>query len=116
MHEISVGFREATRGLLDQGITNLFVKGIHDFDDLTEEERLKLIIGLVSVFRAWEEAFMQHEMGRLDDRAWTPMLSYYTLILSAPPGQRVWEIRKAHFDERFREFVDGLVFDEYSLK
>jgi len=116
MHEISSGFRVATSKLLDSGLTGIFVKAIEDFESLTDEERLKLIVGVTAIFRAWEEAFIQHDIGHLDDRAWKPMLSYYTFILSAPSARRVWEMRKEHFDDRFREFVDGLDLGQYSLK
>ena len=115
MHEISVGFRDATAVLLNAGITEIFVRGIHDFDSLSEEDRLKLVIGLVSVYRAWEEAYIQRDLGRLDDRAWQPMLSYYTLILSSPSGRKVWDLRKDHFDPAFRAFVDDLAHANYSL-
>jgi len=115
MHDISVGFRQATAKLLDSGLTGIFVKAIDGFDQLSDEDRLKLVIGMVAIFRAWEEAFIQREMGHLETRVWKPMLSYYTLILSSPPGHRVWELRKMHFDDRFREFVDGLTLAEYSL-
>jgi len=116
MHDISVGFRQATARLLDSGLTGIFVKAIDGFDQLSNEDRLKLVIGMVAIFLAWEEAFIQHLMGHLETRVWKPMLSYYTLILSSPAGHRVWELRKMHFDDRFREFVDGLTLAEYSLR
>ena len=115
MHEMSHGFREATSKLLDANVTDIFVKAIGSFESLTDEERLKLIIGMTAIFRAWEEAFIQHDMGHLDSRAWKPMLSYYAFILSAPSAYRVWEMRRAHFDDRFRNCVDGLELAEYSL-
>ena len=116
MREISNGFRNSTTKLLDSGITGIFVKCFDGFETLTNEERLKLIIGITSIFRAWEEAYIQRENGYVDERSWKPMLSYCTYILSASPGQRVWEMRKEHFDGRFRDFVDGLERMEYSLK
>ena len=76
---------------------------------------LKLIIGVVSVFRAWEEAYIQYDIGHLDDRIWKPMLSYYTLILSSASGHKVWELRKEHFDARFRDFIDEQALADYSL-
>jgi hypothetical protein len=115
MREMSLGFRTSTAKLLDSGLTGIFVKCMDSFDVLTDEEKLKLVIGITAVFRAWEEAYIQHEMGNLDDRAWRPMLSYYTLILSSPAGQNVWILRKQHFDEEFRSFADALELMEYSL-
>ena len=116
MHEISSGFRSATSRLLDGDLTRIFVKSIESFESLTDEERLSLVVLLTGVFRAWEEAFIRHDIGHLDSRAWKPMLSYYIFIASAPPARQVWKMRKEHFDDRFRDFVDGLELKEYSLK
>lgn len=44
MHEISLGFRQSATALLDNGLTELFVKGLKGFDLLTEEEQVRLII------------------------------------------------------------------------
>jgi len=116
MREISSGFRLSTSKLLDSGLTEIFVKSLDGFEKLTEVERLKLLISVTAIFRTWEEAYIQHEIGYLEDRSWKPMLSYYTFILSSPPGQKVWELRKEHFDDQFRDFVDGLELMVYSLK
>jgi hypothetical protein len=115
MHEISLGFREATTKLIDLGVTDSFLKAADGFELLSDEERLKLIIGLVSVFRAWEEAFILYDIGHLDERIWKPMLSYYAFILASPPGRGVWEMRREHFDDRFREFVNGIELPAWSL-
>jgi hypothetical protein len=114
--EMSSGFRVATTKLLDSGLAGIFVAAIDDFDGLSDEERLKLFVGVTSIFRAWEEAYIQHETGHLDARSWQPMLSYYSFILSSPSAYRVWERRKQHFDAQFRDFVDGLELPEYSLR
>lgn len=116
MHEVSVGFRESTSKLLDYGVTDIFLKAGDGLDRLTDEELLKLIIGLVAVFRTFEEAFIQQDMGHLDARMWKPMLSYYTHIMSSPAGRGVWELRKEHFDDRFRAFVDKSVLSDFSLR
>jgi hypothetical protein len=116
MHDISTAFRESTAKLLEDDLSGIFVKAIESFEGLTDKERLRLLIAVTSIFRAWEEAFIQHDVGHLDDRTWKPMLSYYSFILSSPPGRRSWEMRKEHFDDRFREFVDALEPREYSLE
>jgi len=85
MHEISSGFRETTSKILNGDLSRIFVKAIESFESLTDEERLRLLVLITAIFRAWEEAFILHDIGHLDSRAWKPMLSYYTFIASAPP-------------------------------
>ncbi len=116
MHEVSSDFRETTSMILDRDLARIFVKAIESFESLTDEELLRLLLLITTIYRSWEEAFIRHDIGHLDSRAWKPMLSYYTLIASTPPARKVWEMRKEHFDDRFRDFVDGLELKEYSLK
>ncbi len=115
MHEISNDFRESTSKILDGDLSHIFVKALESFEILTEEERLRLIVVFIGIFRSWEEAFIRHDIGHLDSRAWEPILSYYTFIMSTPAARKVWEMRKEHFDDRFRDFVDELELKEYSL-
>nr|NIP92087.1 hypothetical protein [Akkermansiaceae bacterium] len=60
------------------------------------------------MIRSWEEAYIQHNIGNLEDRLWEPMTGYYRFILNSRPLSWVWEKRKEHFDEEFRSYVDGL--------
>jgi len=115
-HEISVGFRESLSSFLDSDLVDIFLKANKDVDSLTDNERLRLLIGMQRIFRLWEEAFHQFTAGRLDARIWNSMLSLYSSYLAAPGFSVFWELRKQHYDPEFREFVDNLPRTSWSLQ
>ena len=116
VHEISVGFREATAQFADESLAELIIKGNNDFDSLTEVERLRIIVPASGLFRAWEEAFIQHQERRLDDRNWNTMVRYYHTITNMECMQRVWAHRHQNYDEEFQSFVNNLDQGTYQLK
>ena len=116
MHEISTGFRAATSRMIEDDLGEIWVKALKDIDSLNDVERTKLIVGSTTVLRAWEEAYILHDIGNLEPRIWEPMTSYYRFLLGSKPLSRVWEIRKEHFDSKFRDYVDSLDKLEYSLR
>ena len=114
-HEISVGFRESLSSFLDSDLVDIFLKANRDIDSLSENERLRLLIGMQRIYRLWEEAYHQHAAGRLDPRVWNAMVSLYSSYLSAPGFSVFWELRKQHYDAEFRAFVDDLPRSSWSL-
>jgi len=56
LHEISIGFREATAKFANEDISDIFVRANEDFDALSDPELHRLIVLTVGLFRAWEEA------------------------------------------------------------
>ncbi|MFT4563214.1 MAG: hypothetical protein ACI9BW_002968 [Gammaproteobacteria bacterium] len=115
MHEISVGFRDATSRITEGDLADIWVRSLKDYDGLEESERLKLIIAITAIIRAWEEAFIQHQTGHLETRIWQTITKYHGFILGSIPVARVWEIRKAYFDDQFREYVDNMEKPEWSM-
>lgn len=116
MHDISVGFREAILPMASEDMATIFVKANRDYDSLTDVEAMRFIIISGQFFRAWEEAFIQHQEGRLDDRSWNAILKYYFKIVSAPAVQRAWEVRKDFLDDEFVIFVDSRPLSTYEFR
>ncbi len=116
MHEISSAFREAIAQLLEGDIVDIFVSALDNFEVLPDAAKVRFIIAMTAIFRAWEEAYIQFDDGNLDARIWKPMTSHYEFIMSTPPAMRVWSMRKQHFDEKFRLYVDSIDPVEFSLK
>lgn len=84
MHDISVGFREAILPFSAEDMSTILVKANADYDSLSDIEAQRIIVLMGQFFRAWEEAFIQNEEGRLDDRSWNAILKYYVKLLGAP--------------------------------
>ena len=116
MHEISVGFRESIAIFTEGELAEIFIRGNSDFDSLSDAETLRLLAAFAGVLRVWEEAFIRYEEGQLDTRSWESMLGYYRTLFGAPSLRRVWSLRKAQFDDKFRKYVDELETAEYKIR
>ena len=116
IHEISVAFRESVGVFTSPDISGIFVRANADFDELQEDEIVRLIAAVVSIMRAWEEAYKQHKEARLDAPTWDAMVRYYGSLLNSPGFARVWEIREAYFDDSFRSFVQALDPMEFRIR
>ena len=107
MHDISVGFREVLAQFSSEDACALFIKANKDYDSLTDVEAQRLIVLTGQFFRAFEEAYIQFDEGRLDERSWNATTRYYLKIFSAPAMQGCWQLRRSFLDERFVNFVDS---------
>ena len=108
MHDITVGYRDSLTTFTEQDITDIVVKANNDFDSLSDSEAMRLISATQRVLRVGEEAYIQYEEGRLDERMWAPIARQYAAYLSIPAFSRIWELRRLNYDERFVEFIDAL--------
>ena len=116
MHDISVGYRDTLATVAEREIVEIIDKALEDYDALTRAESLRLIAAVGRIFRVWEEAYLQHQAGRLDQRVWAPMTRQFNAYMSLQPFHRVWEIRKQYFDDEFQTFVDDGERAEYILQ
>ena len=116
IHEISVGFREVLTTMSTGDMAELFSSANEDYDSLTNAELIKLISGLYPILRVWEEAYIQFEKGRLEERLWVAMNSQFCSYLAYPAFNRVWNLRHQHFDKKFQEFVGGQEVPEVHLR
>ena len=116
MHEISAGFRDALRAFADENMATLFASANEDYDSLSDAKVIQLISGLYPILRVWEEAYIQSEQGRLDDRIWKAMNSQFSSYMTLPAMERVWNLRRGHFDQKFQEFVKQLESAEVKFR
>jgi len=117
MHEITVGFRDGMATVAaDPELPKLILRANDDFDALADDEAIRIVATIQRMLRVWEEAFIQHQDGRLDSRIWNTMVRQYASFLSMPSFQRVWELRRQFFDDEFRTFVDELRRTEYRFR
>ena len=116
IHEISVGFREVLTTMTTGDMAELFESANEDYDSLTNAELIKLIAGIYPILRVWEEAYIQFEKGRLEERLWIAMNSQFTSYLAYPAINRVWGLRHQHFDKKFQEFVGALEIPDVHLR
>ena len=113
IHELNESFRNAITSFQDPGLAELFARARNDFDSLPEAQRLQFIAMIQGIMRVWEDAYHQHQAGRLSDRIWNAMVVQFCGYLSLPGVMAVWSIRKMAYSEDFRTFVDGATPLEY---
>lgn len=116
MHEISTAFREAYTAFNDGEIADIFVRGNSDFASLSDTEKVRLFATVNPLLKVLEEAYWQHKQGRLDNEIWQPMAKQFAFFLSAQSLTQVWAQRQGHFNENFRDFVNGAEKEEYIIR
>ena len=116
MHDISAGWRAASEQFTDHELADIFIKANHDFDSLSEAEALRFIAGVHGIFRVFEEAYIQHSLGRLDTNLWDAMNHQYASYLAAPAFRKYWDIRGYQYNADFQEYVAKLKPTEWDVK
>jgi len=115
MHEIAVGFRESIASFSSSELAELFVKAKADVELLTEKEKFQLITSFARALRLWEEAYLVHEKGRLEEDLWVPIVDQLSALMDHAGVKYVWKMRKEFYNERFRTFVDELETKDYKI-
>ena len=116
VHEILVGFRETLHVFATGGVAEVMAKANEDYESLSNSERLKLLAGLLPVLRLWEEAYVQNEQGRLENRFWIGINGQCLDYLRYPALSRIWELRSKHFDSNFQIHVNKLKNAEVEVR
>ena len=106
VHEILVGFRESVHTFATGDVAEVLAKANKDYESLSGSEALKLLASVLPVLRLWEEAYIQNEQGRLENRIWKGISSQCSEYLSYSAINRIWELRSKHFDSNFQDHVN----------
>lgn len=113
LHEMSRELRGTTAMFATENISAIFVRANKDFDSLEEAESVQLIVLVTNLFRAWENTFLEHRDGNLDQNVWSALSREYTQVMGIPSFQHIWAIRKQNYDPAFQEYVDSIKIQEY---
>jgi hypothetical protein len=97
----------------DKQLSRIFRIGMANPDDLDEDERVQFSYLGISLFRRFENVFIQYQSGMVDDDFW---IGHRDNILwfFHQPGMKTWweEGRKFAFSKRFRDFLDASTQDQ----
>lgn len=116
VHEILVGFRESLHAFGSGDLAEIFAKANEDYDALTDAEALKLISAIVPMLRLWEEAFIQNDKGRLEDRVWDGINSQCSAYFNYAAFSKIWEVRGSHFDSEFQAHASSAAKFELGIR
>lgn len=116
------GLENISRALYETpGLADIWARGNADFDQLTNEERVRYIAYLTYTLRIWEGLHVTFMRGQIDAAHWRPHTQMLRSVQDMAGPARVWELRKHAFSENFQSFYEsnrrqGLAQDIYALR
>lgn len=115
-HQILAAFREVSILMSEAELGDIFLRGNKDIESLSDIEIFRMICVLNPAIRVLEEAHDQYVQGRFDEQKWNGMVRQYSSYISTPCFQRVWKVRRDHYQEDFRSFFDDLKESGYVIR
>jgi len=88
-----------------QEASNLWYKGLNDYDNLTREEKTRFLIFIGVSMRVLSEQLFQWQEGALDKNIWQGMKATIDDIAQTPGFKAYWEIRHHQFSESFQTYI-----------
>lgn len=75
---------------------------------LNDAERVQFVNFITYVLRIWEELFLQHQRGLIDDEMWQANVRIVRDTKPMPGARDAWAVRRHLFTEAFRHFFESL--------
>jgi hypothetical protein len=110
-HQAMLDFgREQSEVLVtDSALSNLVQKGEYSPDTLTAHERRQFYEFTTWRMAMWENAFVNHESGLVDDSMWLAWDGYFRLLTSDRPGYtQFWRDNRSGYHSHFMAHIDFL--------
>ncbi len=92
-------------------LARIFRIGCDDPEALGEDERVRFWFLCSQFLDIYENLFLQHRNGTVDDDYWLPRAHSYMELFKSPGFLRNWEERREDYAVPFREFVDSMLTD-----
>ena len=94
--------------LLDEGVSELFIKGLNSLESLSEVERHRFDNAFANWLYACEEAFVDQREGMFHSDQFVKYANAVPGYLTTPGGKQWWKESQTWFNPAFRTDVDGL--------
>ena len=106
-HGLMTALRAQGEVLKREAEAELYFKGLFEPDALSEREQWQCSSINNGFFRVFEEAFLHHRAGRLEDEYWLSLSGQLARVLSVPGIRRDWDRLNGHIGNNFNsEFVN----------
>ena len=115
VHEINEAYRSSLSSLLEPELAAVAAKGIEGYDKLDPAQKMQMVAYVLGGLKVCEEAFYQHQQGRLDDYYWGGMVQQLKDMMSLGAMSDIWDMRCHQFGEDFRSFIGDLTKEENRL-
>jgi len=116
LHRMVKEQRDATVMFATEKMSSIFLRANKDFNSISEAESFQYIILATNLFRAWENAFLEHRDGNLDKNVWIALSRDYSQPMGSSSAQHIWKLRKQNYDSNFQKYVDSLELNDYVTK
>jgi len=96
----------------DSNFSSFTRKGMVAFDEVTEEEKFRFMLLMITIFRRYENIFYQYQKGFLEKELWEGYRQSMLLYFYTSGGQAFWNARGGHFSGLFRNYLDSTSPDD----
>ena len=102
------------------GMADVWRRGTSNFEQLSDEDRIKFLAFVTYTFRIWEALYQEHLHGQLDDGIWRAHARMLRDVQALSGVKHAWTLRKHVFSETFQKFYEahaaqGVAMDLYGL-
>jgi hypothetical protein len=112
LHSVSTSISEfMDKVAQDPVLTKLWFDGLGGTAQLSEADRQRFNLLLMSLVRRWENAFHQSRAGMLESASWSGMQEGIAFVVSSPGAQAWWKVARTLFSPEFVAFAER-AFDE----
>ncbi len=108
-HGIMASLREAGQPLTELSNAEMYARGAPDLDQLTDAEKFQFNAISAGFFRVFEEAFLHHKEGRLEDAYWQSISGQLRMVLKNPGIRENWRQTQGSYNPEFRRWGDNLI-------
>lgn len=109
VRQANEGNSRALNSLIDEGVSEVFVRGLKSLDDLSDVERFRFDNVFYQWLSAQEQAFIDRREGAISDDSFAVYENTVPGFLTTPGGREWWRQRCLWFSSSFRNDVDRLI-------
>ena len=91
----------------DPELMRAWASVIEDWEQATEQDRLRAMPMIFSVFKLFENAWFQRRQGTLDPEQWEGWDVYIRMYYHRPGARTWWQLRRGAFAHGFRNYVEA---------
>jgi hypothetical protein len=108
-HQATVGASVFTMPIAEsEELARIFSTGLFRPDQLTtEEERIRWLVLFITLFRHYEDVFLQYKNGTVGAESWEAWLNAMRPFLAYPGFAAFWGVRGDTFTASFRGVVES---------
>jgi hypothetical protein len=90
----------------DKEICQIYLCGIRDYTSLPDDDRMRLSLCFLRLFRAMEQQYLHVRLGNLNGTYFTSLQKTFMEFLSFPGVQEWWRLSCHMFEDSFCEEVE----------